>query len=88
MEGLIEKRQIKMPDYDPNNPASVKAWQDISADFAAGASGNVSAVIGKDLRPGNIWESVELPALKKNPNVNRITIIDPDTGIERVVFQR
>lgn len=46
------------------------------------ASGTVTGVIGKDMRPGNIWENRELPALKNNPN------IDPKTKISTVIFQR
>lgn len=38
-----------------------------------------------ELRPGNIWENVELPRLKNNPNVTKITTIDPKTGVENVV---
>lgn len=43
---------------------------------------------GANLRPGNIWETVELPRLMENPNVSRILKIDPATGIETVIFQR
>ena len=43
---------------------------------------HIAAVIGKDMRPGNIWENRELPALKNNPN------IDPKTKISTVIFQR
>lgn len=83
LETLIEERGIKMPDWDPTNPASIKAWENLSADYAAGASGKVRAVIGKDLRPGNIWETRELPALMSNPKVTRIVTIDPASGIAK-----
>ena len=66
------------------NQASIKAWEDISSEYATCASGTVTGVIGKDLRPGNIWENRELPALKNNPNI----IIDPKTKISTVIFQR
>lgn len=46
----------------------------------------VSAVIGNELRPGNIWMTKELPALLKNPNVKKITTIDPATGVKTVIF--
>ena len=42
--------------WDQNNQASIKAWEDISSEYATCASGTVTGIIGKDLRPGNIWE--------------------------------
>jgi hypothetical protein len=88
LEMLIKERGIKMPEWDTTNPASVKAWKDISADYAKGASGNVRAVVGNKLRPDNIWETRELPALKANPAVKKITVIDPLTMVEKVIFSR
>ena len=79
---LIEARKIIMPTWDQNYQASIKAWEDISSEYATCASGTVTGVIGKDMRPGNIWENRELPALKNNPN------IDPKTKILTVIFQR
>ena len=32
--------------------------------------------------------NVELPRLKNNPNVTKITTIDPKTGVENVIFER
>lgn len=37
---------------------------DVSVAYAANAGGTVGAVVGGSLRPENIWENVELPALK------------------------
>ena len=71
LEMLIEARKIIMPTWDQNNQASIKAWEDISSEYATCASGTVTGVIGKDLRPGNIWENRELPALKNNPNIKK-----------------
>ncbi len=88
LEALIENRDIKMPAWDPDDPAVVQAWKDISAEYAKGVSGTVRAVIGKELRPGNVWESAELPALINNPNVDRIIIIDPVTKVETEIFVR
>ena len=86
LETLIEERKIEMPNWDPNNPAAIKQWEDISAEYAAGVSGDVSAVIGNELRSGNIWMTKELPALLKNQNVRKITTIDPATGVKTVIF--
>jgi hypothetical protein len=88
LEMLIEERGIKMPVYDRTNPASVKAWADISAEFAKGASGEVRAVVGENVRATSIWLQKELPALKSNPAVTRITTIDPATLVETVIFKR
>jgi len=35
-----------------------------------------------------IWENIELPRLKANPNVTKITTIDPKTGVEKIIFER
>ena len=45
-------------------------------------------VIGSELRHGNIWENVELPMLKDNVEVTKITIIDPLTGVESVILEK
>ena len=81
-------RKIIMPTWDQNNQASIKAWEDISSEYGTCASGTVTGVIGKNLRPGNIWENRELPALKNNPNITKIVIIDPKTKISTAIFQR
>jgi filamentous hemagglutinin len=88
LETLIAQNAIQMPAWDASNPAVVQAWQNISAQYAAGASGSVRAVIGSNLRPGNVWETAELPALMNNPNVTQITTIDPATGASKVIFTR
>jgi hypothetical protein len=85
---LIEKRGIKMPDWDDTNPASAKAWRDVSREFAAGASGEVRAVLGENVRANSIWLRDELPALKRNLNVTKITAIDPKTLVETVIYSR
>lgn len=88
LEGLINSKGITMPAWDINNPLSVKAWEDVSAAYANQVSGEVRAVIGEQLRLGNIWETVELPRLKANLAVTKITIIDPESLFETVIFIR
>lgn len=86
LEQLMERRGITMPEWDPDNPAVVKVWEEASSAYAEGASGEVRAVIGDSLRPGNVWETAELPSLMDNPAVTRITTIDPVTGKATVVY--
>ena len=81
-------KNIQMPDWDFNNPATMEAWDLASGAYAGQVSGNVRAVVGSNLREGNIWENVELPRLKANPNVTRITVIDPKIEIETIIFER
>jgi hypothetical protein len=88
LETLIAQNGIQMPAWDASNPAVVQAWQNVSAQYAAGASGTVRAVIGSSLRPGNVWETAELPALMNNPKVTQIITVDPATGASKVIFTR
>ncbi|EAC5135442.1 TPA_asm: transposase [Listeria monocytogenes] len=88
LESTIGNKNIEMPDWDFNNPESMKAWDLASGSYAEQVSGEVRAVVGSDLRKGNIGENVELPRLKNNPNVTKITTIDPKTGLEKIIFER
>ena len=88
LEQLMQTRGIALPVWDASNPSVVAAWKDVSRKFAAGASGDVKAVIGSTLRPGSVWETVELPALKENARVTSVTTVDPITGVETVIFKR
>ncbi len=88
LEKIVKARGIVLPTWDAANPASVHAWQAASRAYAEGASGTVRAVIGDSIRPGSIWEKVELPALMANPNVARIIRVNPATGAETVIFSK
>jgi hypothetical protein len=88
LEMFIEARGIEMPVWDASNPASVQAWEDASKAFASGASGDVRAVVGSNVRPGSIWQKVELPALQDNPNVTKIIGVDPVTKAETVLWAK
>lgn len=86
LEQLMAERGVELPVWDAGNPASVAAWENASQSFAEGAKGNVTAVIGDMLRPGNVWETKELPALLNNSAVTQITKIDPATGIKTIIY--
>ncbi|WP_437395115.1 hypothetical protein [Flagellimonas lutimaris] len=88
LEGILEKYKIVMPEWNSNKPSVVQLWEDVSALYANQVSGEVRAVLGRNLRPGNIWETVELPRLKQNPNVTKIYTIDPETKIEILLWKR
>ena len=85
---VIETNKIDMPDWDFNNPKWVEAWEQVSAAYAEQASGEIHAVIGTKLREGSMWETTEVPRLKANPDVTKITIIDPKTEEEKIIFER
>ncbi|WP_100459589.1 hypothetical protein [Mycobacteroides abscessus] len=88
LEGLLDSQGIRPPKWSPTDSYAQKWWDGTSQMYAESASGEVRAVIGSNLRPGNVWQTVELPRLMDNPYVNRIVVIDPDTGIETTVFER
>ena len=88
LESTIDDTNIVMPEWDFNTPSSVTAWEEASNVYAEQVSGEIRAVVGSELRPGNIWENIELPRLKANPNVTKITTIDPKTGVEKIIFER
>lgn len=88
LESTIASKKITMPEWDFNNPSSMEAWDLASGAYAEQVSGEIRAVVGSELRPGNIWENIELPRLIENPNVTKITTIDPKTGIETIIFER
>lgn len=85
LEALIEKNNIAMPDWDITNPKSIKIWQKTSESYAKQSSGEIRAIIGKNVRGNSVWNEYELPALKSNPNVSKIIVIDPKTRIEKII---
>ena len=87
LESLIAKRNIKMPDWDITNPDVIKAWEQVSVDFANGAKGHIRVLQGDSLRVSAIFGK-EFQALKLNPNVKSITSINPDTGEEFLLWAR
>lgn len=84
LEKLIAERGISMPSFadDP------QAWAALSKEYAQSASGTVRAVLGPEVRAGSIWQTVELPALLRNPNVTRIITVNPTTGAETTILSR
>ena len=85
LEMLIESRGIQMPEWDADNPAAVDTWTRVSEAYASGASGEVRAVLGDNLRPGAVWYS-ELERLQQNDAITRIIRVHPDTLEETVIW--
>ena len=88
LETTLESQGIKMPEFNINDPAAVKAWQSASTTYASQVSGEVRAIVGSNVNPKGIWNTFELPALKANPNVTKIILIDPETLVETIIFTR
>ncbi|WP_209306930.1 hypothetical protein AB1F57_07705 [Streptococcus sp. ZY1909104] len=77
-----------MKDWNIEDTSTIDAWERASDVYAEQVTGEVRAVVGSELREGNIWENIELPRLKNNPKGTKITTIDPKTGLETVIFER
>ena len=84
LESILAENGVIMPDWADNK----LIWDIASAKYAEQVTGEVKAVVGKNLRPDNIWENIELPRLKENIKVSKITIIDPETLEETIIFTR
>jgi len=70
------------------NPYSNKLWGFASKVYAQRASGDVHAILGSTRRPGNVYDTIEKPALMKNKKVTRLTEHDAATGKTTVVKGR
>ena len=85
---LLERGMADMPEWDFGDAESIHSWQEASKVYAQQASGDIRVLAKPPLREGNIFESVELPALKENPNVTSVTMINPETGESKVIYRR
>jgi len=88
LEGTLASNNIIMPDFDFGNPETVRIWTVASKTFSELASGDSFVVTGRSTREGNIFHKDELPRLKRNRRINKITKIDSTTARRTVVFQR
>jgi plasmid stabilization system protein ParE len=88
LETTVQDNNVSIPEWDFDNPESMEAWSQASEAYADQVSGEVHAVVGANQRPDSIWSTVELPKLKNNQNVSKITTIDPKTKKESVIFKR
>ncbi|KAJ7077813.1 hypothetical protein C8R43DRAFT_966065 [Mycena crocata] len=88
LEGTLASGNVIMPDFDFGNPETVRIWTVASKTFAELASGDSFVVTGRSTREGNIFHKDELPRLKRNRRINKITKIDSTTNRRTVVFDR
>jgi hypothetical protein len=87
LESILASRGVTLPAWNASNPATVAAWRQASIEFAAGARGNVRVLQGDALRLDAIWRD-EFRALQANPNVNSVIMINPDIGVEVLLWSR
>ncbi|KAJ7684555.1 hypothetical protein DFH06DRAFT_10642 [Mycena polygramma] len=93
LEGTLSSGGVIMPDFDFGNPETVRIWTVASQTFSELASGESFVdtciqVTGRSTREGNIFHKDELPRLKRNRRVTKITKIDSTTARRTVVFDR
>jgi len=86
LEQFAKAQGIELPAWNANDSAVKAAWQDASRQFAQGASGEVRVTLGGTPAADSTWTTVELPALKANPNVTKIIQVDPVTKAETVIY--
>ncbi|MDH4098986.1 MAG: FG-GAP-like repeat-containing protein [Nitrospirota bacterium] len=88
LETTVAARGIELPVWDPSSPTVVDAWRQASKTFATGASGNVRVLQTDYVRINSAWAEVEFPALKANPNVTSIRAVNPETGVETLLWSK
>ena len=82
LDMLLAKNNAVMPFYDPKKADTVNHWNTASLLFAQQASGDVRSIMGTERRPDNVFETIELKALKGNKAVRSVTKIDGANGIK------
>lgn len=68
LEQRLANKKVAMPQFG-SSPAAKAAWRFASGTYATQASGTAFVVLGKCVRPGNTWETTELPTLQKGGKV-------------------
>jgi filamentous hemagglutinin len=88
LETTMAENGVELPAWDANNPETVAAWRQASADFASGASGDVTVLQQDVVRVNSVWAEVEYPALQANPNITSITAVNPVTGVRTLLWAK
>ncbi|MEU4675111.1 RHS repeat-associated core domain-containing protein [Amycolatopsis sp. NPDC023774] len=102
LEALTENHpNIGMPvgrnNFDPkatdaeiekNDPMRGTIWRDASEAFTRNSEGDVHVVFGPSRRQKNVFDMSEFPALRHNPNVDRIWAHDARSGAVDLLWDR
>lgn len=88
LESKLSENGMVMPEYNPQDKASVAAWSGASEAYAARASGDVHVVVGDKMHDQSVFVQTEYPTLLANEKVSRIIAVDSKTMEESVVFDR
>ncbi len=72
LEQALLRADIVMPPFVDKRPEAEAVWRLASNLFAEQASGTAFVVMGPELRENNIFETLEFPALKNNPDIERV----------------
>ncbi|WP_285746623.1 hypothetical protein [Lentzea sp. NBRC 105346] len=88
LEDKLDGWALEMPDFTQRDPKSTEVWENASKFFAEGAEGVVHVILGPQRREGNVFDTMELPALQANPKVDAVIAVDPFTGETKVVYAK
>ncbi len=88
LELALLRAEIVMPVFADRTPEAVATWELASRLFAEQASGTAFVVMGPELRDGNVFETQEFPALKDNPEIERVIRVDAVTEERTEIFNR
>lgn len=69
----LARNRLALPAWDPADPTTVDTWEQASAAFARGASGDVRVIQGPGVNPNSVWRRIEYPELINNPDVRSIS---------------
>ncbi|ASU77682.1 hypothetical protein CDG81_04440 [Actinopolyspora erythraea] len=86
--GLTLAAKLEQEDIPEPAPDDIKRWREYSGYFAEGAKCQVWAVLGNKVNPDSIWLNTELPTLKRNPEVDYVWRVDPQTDLACVLWQK
>jgi hypothetical protein len=88
LELALLEADIVMPPFADRSSEAERVWKLASNLFAEQASGTAFVVMGPELRPNNVFETIEFPALKNNPEIDRVIKVDAVTEEQTELFFR
>jgi lysophospholipase L1-like esterase len=88
LEMLLADANVVMPRLKPRTQLAIDAWDHASRAMARSASGSSYVVKGDTVRPGNVWERVEFPALQANPSIVCVYEITARTSDQQLIWFR